>query len=514
MDYRDFGPGAATVSPPLERRPAGGYHGPDMSMLLIVDRDDALRSEAARFLLSLGHTVREARECTEALTLAREQPFDLLICQLPAEGSLEELLRAARTTNPGAALIAEVEPGAAAEGQKALGNGAAALLAKPYSLPELNFQVRRALELGARGRASPGLVERYQNVYRPYSFIGECPGIKKVFEIVKRVARTDSSVIITGETGTGKELVAGAIHYNSPRAGGPFVRVNCAALPEQLLESELFGHEKGSFTGADRQRVGRFEHADGGTLFLDEVADMSLFTQAKVLRVLQEKEFERLGSNVPVKTDVRILSATNRDLAERMHRGQFREDLFYRLNVVTIRLPPLRERGGDVGLLAQFFLKKFAGQTGKRLRGLTPDAQEALGRYPWPGNIRELENTMERAVLMADGELITADDLALGAHLPTPAGSPGVETAQGGDTAQGAPSGPKPGAAGHRAAEGGAHPAGDSLQESERRLVLEALQACGWVQKEAARRLGLSSRALNYRIRKLGITHPSWRQNR
>ena len=224
---------------------------------------------------------------------------------------------------------------------------------------------------------------------------------------------------------------------------------------------------------------------------------MSLFTQAKVLRVLQEKEFERLGSNEPVKTDVRILSATNKDLAERMRRGEFREDLYYRLNVVTIRLPPLRERGGDVGLLAQFFLKKFAGQMGKRLRGLAPAAQEALGRYHWPGNIRELENTMERAVLMADGELVTAEDLALGAQRPA---SPG-----------GAPPSDRPGEMpGQRQP---AAPAG-SLQESERRLVLEALQACGWVQKEAARRLGLSSRALNYRIRKLGITHPGWRQNK
>jgi len=503
-----------------------------MSTLLIVDRDDALRSEAARFLLSLGHGVQEARECDEALQLAGQKAFDLIVCQLPpGGGSLKELLRAARAKNPGAALIVEVEPGAEEEGQQSLEEGAVGLLAKPYSLPELNFQVRRALELGARGRAPQGLVERYQNVYRPYSFIGESPGIKKVFEIVERVARTDSSVIITGETGTGKELVAGAIHYNSPRAGGPFVRVNCAALPEQLLESELFGHEKGSFTGADRQRVGRFEHADGGTLFLDEVADMSLFTQAKVLRVLQEKEFERLGSNEPVKTDVRILSATNKDLAERMRRGEFREDLFYRLNVVTIRLPPLRERGGDVGLLAQFFLKKFAGQMGKRLRGLAPDAQEALGRYHWPGNIRELENTMERAVLMADGELVTADDLALGAHLPR---SPGAKAAEGGQRAgegrlpgqpadgppggvQAAQGGAKPGEAGWPPADGGEGrflPASGALQESERRLVLEALQACGWVQQEAARRLGLYSRALNYRIRKLGITHPGWRQNR
>jgi len=460
-----------------------------MSTLLIVDRDDALRSEVARFLLNLGHGVQEARECAEALRLVGERAFDLLICQVPAEGSLEELLQAARAKNPGAALIAQAEPGAAAEGEQALRDGAAGLLAKPYSLPELNFQVRRALE-GGGGRSTPALVERYQNVYRPYSFIGESPGIKKVFEIVERVARTDSSVIITGETGTGKELVAGAIHYNSPRAGGPFVRVNCAALPEQLLESELFGHEKGSFTGADRQRVGRFEHADGGTLFLDEVADMSLFTQAKVLRVLQEKEFERLGSNEPVKTDVRILSATNKDLAERMHRGEFRVDLYYRLNVVTIRLPSLRERGGDVGLLAQFFLKKFAGQMGKRLRGLTPGAKEALGRYQWPGNIRELENTMERAVLMADGELVTAEDLALGAQGPAQAAKSEM------------PGQPQPAA-----------PTG-SLQESERRLVLEALEACGWVQKEAARSLGLSSRALNYRIRKLGITNPRWRQNK
>jgi transcriptional regulator with GAF, ATPase, and Fis domain len=336
------------------------------------------------------------------------------------------------------------------------------------------------------------LVERYQNVYRPFSFIGECPAIKQVFQVVERVARTDSSVIIMGETGTGKELVAGAIHYNSPRADRPFVRVNCAALPEQLLESELFGHEKGSFTGADRLRIGRFEHADGGTLFLDEVADMSLFTQAKVLRVLQEKEFERLGSNEPVRTDVRILSATNRDLAAMCTRGEFRQDLYYRLNLVTIRLPPLRERGGDIGLLAQFFLKKFSSQMGKRIRGISPPAMSQLARHPWPGNIRELENTMERAVLMAEGEEITAEDLALFLH------PEGPESPASAAPPAGAPAGGTPA----------------TLEQAERRLLLEALEAAGWVQKEAAARLGLSSRALNYRIAKLGITHPSWRRNR
>jgi DNA-binding NtrC family response regulator len=461
-----------------------------MGTLLIVDRDDSLRSDVARYFHSLGHGVHQAVGFAAARELAGRLAFDVIISEAVLEqGGVLELLRAARELNPDTALIAEAEPQAVEQGVEALRGGAFSLLAKPYSLPELNFQVKRALE-GRSRRASPGLVERYQNVYRPYSFIGECPEIKQVFQMVERVARTDSSVIIVGETGTGKELVAGAIHYNSPRADGPFVRVNCAALPEQLLESELFGHQKGAFTGADRLRIGRFEHADGGTLFLDEVADMSLFTQAKVLRVLQEKEFERLGSNEPVQTDVRILSATNRDLAELRARGEFRQDLYYRLNVVTIRLPPLRERGGDIGLLAQFFLKKYSAQMDKRIRGIAPEAMRQLARHPWPGNIRELENTLERAVLMADGEEVTAGDLAL--FLPADG-----------------PSGDRP-AAGDAAAAAGP----PTLGQAERRLLLEALEDSGWVQKEAARRLGLSGRALNYRIRKLGITHPGWRRNK
>ncbi len=268
-------------------------------------------------------------------------------------------------------------------------------------------------EDGARRRRSRTPAGLRQEVYQPYNFIGESPQIKKVFRIVNRVARTDSSVIIVGETGTGKELVAGAIHYNSPRADGPFVRVNCAALPEQLLESELFGYEKGAFTGADRVRAGRFEHANGGTIFLDEVADMSPSTQAKVLRVIQEKEFERLGSNETVKTDVRIISATNKDLMERMRQGLFREDLYYRLNVVTIRLPPLREREGDIALLVQFFLQRISSEMDKAVSGIEPAAMKMLTGYHWPGNIRELENTIERAILLAEGDTITAEDIEL-----------------------------------------------------------------------------------------------------
>ena len=220
--------------------------------------------------------------------------------------------------------------------------------------------------------------------------------------VVKKVAKSNSTVLIRGETGTGKELIAGAIHHNSPRAARNFVKVNCAALQENLLESELFGHEKGAFTGADKQRIGRFEQADGGTLFLDEIGDMSPSTQAKILRVLQEHEFERLGGTRTMRVDVRLIAATNRDLPPMVQAGTFREDLYYRLNVVSIEMPPLRERKDDIVPLADFFLRRFAGELKKQIDGIEPDAQKLLMRYNWPGNIRELENAIERAVLLAE----------------------------------------------------------------------------------------------------------------
>jgi len=483
-----------------------------MSSLLIVNEDEAQRADVGDYLQSLGHTVRLVRDLPAALAAVAADELDVVVCPVSAGGgSLRELLRAARQASSRPAVIVEVDVDNLAEGTEAVRAGAFGLLQRPFSLPELNFQIKRALDAGGKRDDVATLAARYRNVYQPYSFIGESAGIKRVFDIVNRVAATSASVIILGETGTGKELVAGAIHYNSPRARGPFVRVNCAALPEQLLESELFGHEKGAFTGADRLRVGRFEHANGGTLFLDEVADMSLFTQAKVLRVVQEKEFERLGSNEPVRTDVRIISATNKDLAERMRRGLFREDLYYRLNVVSIRLPPLREREGDISLLIQFFLKKFAAQMGKRLRGIEPAALRELTRYRWPGNIRELENTMERAVLLADGDVLRAEDLPLffgreeGGEEATSAeaAQPGCEP--GSEPGVGLPrDGPQV-----RLPAGGIH-----LEEAERQLILQGLQRCGWVQKDAARLLGLSSRALNYRVQRLGITHAGWRKNR
>jgi DNA-binding NtrC family response regulator len=459
-----------------------------MSTFLIIDRDANRCADIGSFFRSLGHTLSEASDWAGALSELARRDYDVVVSSVGiAGGSIHELIRAVKRKNTDTAVIVHADLDTTQEALKAVQEGAFGIVQNPFSIPELSFQIKRALERRGRKGASPEAPGLSREVYQPYNFIGESAEIRKVFKIVNRVAKTDSGVIITGETGTGKELVAGAIHYNSSRAGGQFVRVNCAALPEQLLESELFGHEKGSFTGADKMRMGRFEHANGGTIFLDEVADMSQFTQGKVLRVIQEKEFERLGSNETVKTDVRIISATNRNLMDLMRRGLFREDLFFRLNVVSIRLPPLRERNGDIALLIQFFLKKYAAEMGRKIRGIEPGAMKMLTAYHWPGNIRELENTLERAVLMAEGDRITTEDLNL-----LFAG----EGPEDGDTVIRLPE------------------AGIRLEDAERQLVEQALERTGWVQKDAARLLGVSSRALNYKIKNFGITHPSWKQNR
>jgi transcriptional regulator with GAF, ATPase, and Fis domain len=295
-------------------------------------------------------------------------------------------------------------------------------------------------------------------------------------------------VLIKGETGTGKELIAGAIHHNSHRANRAFVKVNCAALQENLLESELFGHEKGAFTSADKQRIGRFEQADGGTLFLDEIGDMSASTQAKILRVLQEHEFERLGGTRTLRVDVRIIAATNRNLTQMVQEGRFREDLFYRLNVVSVETPPLRDRKDDIGALADFFIKKFAAELKKKVEGVHADALKVLMRHNWPGNIRELENVIERAVLLADGGQVGVADLQIGEQ-STPA-------AAGGD----------------RALAVKIPPTGIPLEEIERQAVVEALRMSNWVQKDAAELLGISPRVMNYKIKILSIEIPRSRR--
>ena len=458
-----------------------------MRRILVVDKDESLCEDVCAFLRSTGNSTESSSDYQDALKLIQSYDFDVIISDAVVPGgNARDLVQAARDKNPETVVIVDSAIDTVQEGVRAVKEGAYGIVQKPFNLPELTFHIKKALERRPPP-AEDEVPDRFRPAYQPYNFIGDCLEIKEAFEIVHRVARTSSSVLITGDTGTGKEMVAGAIHFNSKRSGGPFVRVNCAALPEQLLESELFGYERGAFTGAEKLRIGRFEQADGGSIFLDEIADMSLYTQAKVLRVLQEREFERLGSSETVKTDVRIISATNKDLLKEMEAGRFREDLYYRLNVVTIHLPPLRERGNDIRLLVQFFVKRFAASMEKKIKGIEPAALDMLVRYSWPGNIRELENAMERAVLLASGEIITREEL----ERFLTRGSAG-----GADQEIKLPAG------------------GVDLEEVERSFLIQALKRTGWVQKEAAKLLSVSSRVLNYKIKRFGLTHPSWKQNR
>jgi Response regulator containing CheY-like receiver, AAA-type ATPase, and DNA-binding domains len=306
--------------------------------------------------------------------------------------------------------------------------------------------------------------------------------MKEILAIVKKIAPTNATVLITGDTGTGKELLATLIHLGSLRASGPLVKVNCAALHENLLESELFGHERGAFTGAERLRIGRFEQADKGTIFLDEIGDMSATTQAKVLRVIQEHEFERLGSSgKSVKVDVRVVAATNKDLRKEVQEGRFREDLFFRLNVVHLHIPPLRERPEDILPLARHFLDRFGFDFKKRVEGLSPEAVEKMKLYAWPGNVRELQNAIERTVLLCDGPLISAEELTI------ESGSPRAGKAIG--------------------------PEGTlKLEELERGAIERALQVARGVQKDAAELLGITPRVLNYKIAEMKIDWKSFRE--
>lgn len=462
-----------------------------MATILIADRDEEYRDHIHRFFSGLDYATGLAGDKEEACRLLRSLSYDIVL--LDADSAADELpsfVRALREADGSIPII--LMYGGSRSVQDLLGDDVREvfrIMQKPFYDAELNFQVKRALENRREGSGREEEAEDEETINKHSEFIGQSPAIRRIFRIVGRVAKTDASVIILGETGTGKELVAWTLHKDSLRAEGPFVKVNCAALPEQLLESELFGYEKGAFTGADKTRLGRFEHAHGGTIFLDEVADMSLYTQAKLLRVLQQKEFERLGSNTSIKTDVRIISATNKDLMKLMRKGLFREDLFYRLNVISIRLPPLRERGGDIGLLLQYFLKRANAKARRHIRGFRPEVLEMLLAYPWPGNIREMENTLDRAVLMAEGDMISAGDLDLffAASSPNalPDGDGGTATPTDQDGSAWSVILPKEGI---------------GLADAERQLIEQALERCQGNQRKAAAMLGISSRVLNYKI--------------
>jgi two-component system NtrC family response regulator len=447
----------------------------DLFRILVVDDEATQRELVCGFLKKQGYEVIAAPDAERALEIFRQEPVELILTdqRMPHVSGLD-LIRSARAINPETRTIVMTAYGNIETAVEAMKAGAADYLTKPLNLEELRHKieaVRESCRLYAENRELRAALE---SRHRIEGIIGDSGQMLEVISLVRRVASTDATVLIRGESGTGKELIAKAIHYASARAGKPLVRVNCAALPENLLESELFGHEKGSFTGAVSMRKGRFELADGGTLFLDEIGDLPLHLQAKLLRVLQEKEFERVGSSHSLKVDVRLLSATHRDLEALIRAGQFREDLYYRLNVVTIFLPPLRERRQDLPAFMDHFLRVFAEKNGKAIRGFTREAREALLRYDYPGNVRELENLIERAVVLTRDNVIDRGDLPLtmDAFEAPPDKQAGLAAA---------------------------------VEGLERRMIKDALARAGGVQTRAAELLGLTERALRYKLRKYGL---------
>ncbi len=376
--------------------------------LLVADDDPGLRESLERTLTREGYRVLLASDGRAALERLQDGAIDLIVTDLKMPGLTGlELLRAAKTIAPDVDVILLTAFGTVEEAVKAMKDGAYDFLTKPFRREQLLKALERR-ELIERNKV---LQQRLDDLLRQGAIVGGSPAFRRMMTLVEQVASSSATVLIQGESGTGKELVARAIHERSARAGKPFVAVNCAALPETLLESELFGYERGAFTGAAARKEGRFELADGGTLFLDEVADLSAVTQPKILRVLQEGEFDRLGATRSIKVDVRLVAASNQDLAQMVKERRFREDLFYRLNVITVHVPPLRERREDIPMLAQHFLRVYAAKNNRRLDGLTDDALKRLEAWAWPGNVRELENVIERGVVLARGTQVDIDDL-------------------------------------------------------------------------------------------------------
>lgn len=362
----------------------------------------------------------------------------------------------------------------------AIKQGAYDYIEQPFADAKLQLITQRAIEQRKLQNEIDYLRGKQDIIYDFDMIVAESPSIKKVIASLRKFSNTDSTILITGDTGTGKSFLSGSIHYNSHRRNHPFIKINCANIPESLLESELFGHEKGSFTGADKQRIGRFEQADGGTIFLDEIGEISLEIQTKLLRVLEEKSFERVGGNKTIKVDVRLIAATNKDLGKQISLGKFREDLYYRINVLPVHLPALKERIECIEPLSMVLLKKGCSHLKKKITGFSPTSMEIIKSYNWPGNIRQLTNTIERAIILEDDDVIGPESISIpNFHQPTiPPGS---------------------------------H---EPLSAHEKELILRALKDNLWVQKNAAIRLGISPRALNYKIKKFEITHPNWRKNR
>lgn len=376
--------------------------------ILVVDDEASHRKMIEAVLSDEGYEIKQADDGQTAIDAVKKEFYDLVLMdiRMSAVGGIEAL-KQIKEISPAIPIIIMTAYASVDTAVNALKSGAYDYLTKPLDIDELKILVQKTLRYHQLEKENIYLKERLNDRFDFSNIIGRSPAMKKLFETTALVAPSEATVLIFGESGTGKELIANAIHQNSPRKERPLITVNCAALPETLLESELFGHEKGSFTGAIARKQGRFQLAHHSSIFLDEVAEMAPATQAKILRVLQEREFEPLGSTQTIKVDTRVIAATNKNLEEEIKKGRFREDLYYRLNVVSLEVPPIRERREDISLLADFFLKRYAEKNKRVLKGFTPRAMDLLMRYDWPGNVRELENVVERAVIMARGEMIT-----------------------------------------------------------------------------------------------------------
>jgi two-component system response regulator HydG len=447
--------------------------------ILVVDDEESHRIMLRAVLKEEGYEVSEASDGTEAVKAVEQEPFDLILLdiRMTTMDGIEALTEIHKKSPlvPVLIMTAYASVKTAVEALKA---GAFEYLTKPLDIEELKILIEKALEHYHLREENLVLKERLGDRFDFSKIIGKSKKMKEVFDTLSLVAPTDATVLILGESGTGKELAANAIHQNSPRASQPFIKVSCAALPETLLEGELFGHEKGAFTGAIARREGRFQLAHRGTIFLDEVGEMSVTTQTKLLRVLQEKEFEPLGSTRTVKVDVRVIAASNKDLDREAKEGRFREDLFYRLNVVPISLPPLRDRKEDIPALATHFFAIYRDKNRKQLNDISGKAMDLLMRYDWPGNIRELENCIERAVILARGEVIVPADLP-----------PIIQALSIGD----------------REIQGLELPSGMSLQEVEKALILKTLEDTGGNRTRAAEILGINRRTLQNKLKEYGI---------
>ena len=443
--------------------------------ILVVDDEEKLRRVIELQLMTAGFDVDKAGSAEEGLKLAERADLVLTDLKLPGMDGLE-LLAAIRRQNMQSPVIVMTAFGTIEVAVDAMKAGAADFLMKPFSLDHLMAVVQKALEVRALRDENRQLREELGKRYQFDNIIGRSPVMQEVFATIERVAPSRATVLLAGESGVGKDLIARAIHFHSPRRDRPFVKINCTALPENLMESELFGYEKGAFTGANTTKPGKFEQADTGTVFLDEIGDVPPAIQVKLLRILQEREFERLGSNKTRHIDVRVIAATNQDLRAALEQGTFREDLYYRLNVVPLNIAPLRDRMQDIPFLAEYFLQKYSAEAGNRIQNITAPAMSKLADYHWPGNVRELENVIERSVVMCTGDRLDAADIKLD-NAPRPRGT----------------------------ANDFSLPPGMTLDQYEQEIIREALKRADGNKSQAARALGLTRNALRYRLTQMGL---------